>query len=119
MEIKQITDLVETRFLPLISNINTSFDLKYGEVTVSFNEKYVHVIYRPFDSNQFTSVTNKDWTSVTVCLDHITDDDLVNVHDSLIEIWEQQVKESKLLLAKRERIKKEIAKLENELLLCD
>lgn len=118
MEIKEIIQLIETRFLPLIDNINSPLSFKLGEVNISITPTYVHVFYREFSENQFDCTSNNKWTNVTVCPNHITDDDLVVVHDSLIEIWETHLKDSNILQSRKQQITNRIKELEKELTLC-
>ena len=118
MEIKEIIQLMETRFLPLIDNIKSPLNFKLGEVNISITPTYVHVFYNSFSENQFDCTSNNKWTNVTVCPNHITEDDLVIVHDSLIEIWETHLKDSNIIQSRKQQITNRIKELEKELILC-
>jgi len=114
MEIKEIIELVETRFLPLISNINSSLNFKFGELNIEITSSYVHVFYNPFSKNQFTCHTNNEWSSVQLCPNHLTEDDTAFIYAALDNIYDNQIKESKLLLSKGEQLTNKIKELENE-----
>ena len=118
MEIKEIIQLIETRFLPLIDNIKSPLSFRFGEVNLTIHPSYIHVFYKVFSSSQFDCTSNKDWTSVSVCPNHITEDDLVAIHDSLIDIWDKHLKDSNIIQSRRTQITNRIKELENELSLC-
>ncbi|SEG75464.1 hypothetical protein SAMN05421877_11917 [Sphingobacterium lactis] len=118
MEIKEIIQLIETRFLPLIDNIKSPLSFRFGEVNLTIHPSYIHVFYKVFSSSQFDCTSNKDWTSVSVCPNHITQDDLLVVHDSLIDIWENNLKGSKIIMTRKEQLTNRMKEIQNELSLC-
>lgn len=115
MEIKEIIEVVETRFLPLISNINSSLNFKFGELNIDLTSSYVHVYYNPFSKNQFTCHNNNEWSSVQFCPNHLTEDDTSFIYAALDNIYDNQIKGSKLLQSKGEQLTNKIKELENEL----
>lgn len=119
MDINQITDLVETRFLPLINKIKSSFDLKFGELNIQFTSSYVHVYYNSLRKNQFTCSSNNEWTCVQYCPNHLSDDDTAYIYEALLNIWENQIKESKLMLSKKQILQEKLKQIEKELEECN
>ncbi|MGM1427926.1 hypothetical protein ACS126_01620 [Sphingobacterium lactis] len=115
MEIKDIIEMVETRFLPLSPNIDHSFDLKFGDLHVNCNRTHIHIYYRTLTPNQFTLIAYPEWTSVQFCPDHLTEDDIMFIYAALDNIYENHIKGSKLLLSKGEQLTNKIQELQNEL----
>ena len=107
-----------TRFFPLTENLSTTYVLTCNEVQVVLTDKNVHVNYNSFRKNQFICHSNDEWTSINYCPDHITQNDLDCISDSLESIWNNQIQKSILLLTKKERLEKEISRLEKELKEC-
>lgn len=119
MEIQNIIDLVETRFLPLITNIKSDVRFNRAQLTLILSATHVHLMHEVYLPNQLNVISYTDWTSVQYCPGKLTEDDLVFVHDTLIEIFETHIKDSKMIVSKREQIKAKITQLEKELQECN
>lgn len=119
MEIQQIIELVETRFLPLITNIKSDVSFNHGPLTLVLARTHVHLMHEVFAANQLVVISYPEWTSIQYCPGKLTEDELVFAHDTLIEIFETQIKGSNLIISKREQIKNKIKALERELASCE
>lgn len=115
MNPNQIAELVESRFLPLTKDIRTPLNFQLGEVFIHLTRDQAHLFYQALTPNQFTCVSTPDWTSITFCPSSTTNDDLVVIHDSLIDIWNNNIKDSSLAKSKREQLQRKITELELEL----
>lgn len=119
MEIQNIIDLVETRFLPLTDNISSDIRFSSDSVDVILSKDHVHVMHQVFAKNQLVVISNKEWTSIQYCPGQIAKNDITRVYLSLIDIFESQIKDSKMIVSKREQIKAKITELEKELQECN